>query len=77
MALRTLDAMAAGGIYDHLVGGFCRYSTDTRWLVPHFEKMLTDQALLSRAYLHAWQATGQSDYLAVVSETLDFVLRDL
>ncbi len=47
MALRTLDAMAAGGIYDHLVGGFCRYSTDARWLVPHFEKMLTDQALLS------------------------------
>ena len=77
MALRTLDAMAAGGIYDHLVGGFCRYSTDARWLVPHFEKMVTDQALLSRAYLHAWQATGQSDYLAVVSETLDFVLRDL
>ncbi len=55
---RTLDAMAAGGIYDHLVGGFCRYSTDARWLVPHFEKMLTDQALLARAYLHAWQETG-------------------
>jgi uncharacterized protein YyaL (SSP411 family) len=77
MALRTLDAMAAGGIYDHLVGGFCRYSTDERWLVPHFEKMLTDQALLSRAYLHAWQATGHADYLRVVTETLDFVLRDL
>ena len=77
MALRTLDAMAAGGIYDHLVGGFCRYSTDARWLVPHFEKMLTDQALLSRAYLHAWQATGHGDYLRVVTETLDFVLRDL
>ncbi len=77
MALRTLDAMAAGGIYDHLVGGFCRYSTDARWLVPHFEKMLTDQALLSRAYLHAWQATGRPEYLGVVTETLDFVLRDL
>jgi uncharacterized protein YyaL (SSP411 family) len=77
MALRTLDAMAAGGIYDHVVGGFCRYSTDARWLVPHFEKMLTDQALLSRAYLHAWQETGHTDYLGVVTETLDFVLRDL
>ena len=77
MALTTLDAMAAGGMYDHLVGGFCRYSTDNRWLVPHFEKMLTDQALLARAYLHAWQETGRDNYLAVVTETLDFVLRDL
>jgi uncharacterized protein YyaL (SSP411 family) len=77
MAVRTLDAMAAGGIYDHLVGGFCRYSTDAHWLVPHFEKMLTDQALLARAYLHAWQVTGKADYLGVVNETLDFVLRDL
>jgi uncharacterized protein YyaL (SSP411 family) len=77
MAITTLDAMAAGGMYDHLVGGFCRYSTDNRWLVPHFEKMLTDQALLARAYLHAWQETGDDNYLAVVTETLDFVLRDL
>jgi uncharacterized protein YyaL (SSP411 family) len=77
MAMRTLDAMAAGGIYDHLVGGFCRYATDPHWLVPHFEKMLTDQALLARAYLHAWQETGHDDYLGVVTETLDFVLRDL
>ena len=77
MALTTLDAMAAGGMYDHLVGGFCRYSTDNRWLVPHFEKMLTDQALLARAYLHAWQETGHTQYLAVTTETLDFVLRDL
>ena len=69
--------MAAGGIYDHLVGGFCRYSTDARWLVPHFEKMLTDQAQLARAYLHAWQDGGRADYLGVVTETLDFVLRDL
>ena len=77
MAVTTLDGMAAGGMYDHLVGGFCRYSTDTRWLVPHFEKMLTDQALLARAYLHAWQETGRDNYLTVVTETLDFVLRDL
>ncbi len=77
MAVTTLDGMAAGGMYDHLVGGFCRYSTDTRWLVPHFEKMLTDQALLARAYLHAWQETGLDNYLTVVTETLDFVLRDL
>jgi uncharacterized protein YyaL (SSP411 family) len=77
MALTTLDGMAAGGIYDHLVGGFCRYSTDDRWLVPHFEKMLTDQALLARAYLHAWQETGLDNYLTVVTETLDFILRDL
>jgi uncharacterized protein len=77
MALTTLDAMAAGGIYDHLVGGFCRYSTDNHWLVPHFEKMLTDQALLARAYLHSWQVTGDDDYRQVVTETLDFVLRDL
>ena len=58
MAARTLDAMAAGGIHDHLGGGFARYSTDARWLVPHFEKMLYDQAGLLRAYLHGWQATG-------------------
>ena len=77
MALTTLDAMAAGGMYDHLVGGFCRYATDPHWLVPHFEKMLTDQAQLARAYLHAWQETGIDDYLGVVTETLDFVLRDL
>ena len=77
MGLRTLDAMAAGGIYDHLVGGFCRYSTDARWLVPHFEKMLTDQAQLARSYLHAWQDGRRAEYLGVVTETLDFVLRDL
>jgi uncharacterized protein len=77
MGRRTLDAMAAGGIYDHLVGGFCRYSTDAHWLVPHFEKMLTDQAQLARAYLHAWQDGGRAEYLRVVTETLDFVLGDL
>ncbi len=77
MATRTLDAMAAGGIYDHLAGGFARYSTDARWLVPHFEKMLTDQALLVRAYLHAWQVTGSPTYLQVVQETIDFVTGSL
>ena len=77
MATTTLDAMAAGGMYDHLAGGFARYSTDERWLVPHFEKMLTDQALLARAYLHAWQATGSADYLQVASETLEYVLTEL
>jgi len=77
MATTTLDAMAAGGMYDHLAGGFARYSTDTRWLVPHFEKMLTDQALLARAYLHGWQTTGNADYLQVATETLDYVLADL
>jgi uncharacterized protein YyaL (SSP411 family) len=77
MATRTLDAMAAGGIYDHLAGGFARYSTDREWLVPHFEKMLTDQALLARAYLHAWQVTGRGDYRQVMAETLDAMLADL
>ncbi len=62
----TLDAMAAGGIYDHLGGGFARYSTDRRWLVPHFEKMLYDNALLARVYLHAWQLTGADRYRQVV-----------
>ena len=60
MATTTLDAMAAGGIHDHLGGGFARYSTDDQWLVPHFEKMLYDQAGLLRAYLHAWQVTGRA-----------------
>jgi hypothetical protein len=71
----TLDAMATGGIYDHLGGGFARYSTDRQWLVPHFEKMLYDNALLSRAYLHAWQLTGKADYRQVVAETLDYLLQ--
>ncbi len=77
MATTTLDAMAAGGVYDHLAGGFARYSTDEQWLVPHFEKMLTDQALLARTYLHAWQVTGEEKYLQVATETLDYVLTDL
>jgi uncharacterized protein YyaL (SSP411 family) len=73
----SLDAMASGGIYDHLGGGFARYSVDDRWLVPHFEKMLYDQALLTRAYLHAWQVTGHDRYRQVVEETVGYVLRDL
>lgn len=77
MATITLDRMAAGGIYDHLGGGFHRYSTDTRWLVPHFEKMLYDNALLAGCYLEAWQATGRPDYAQVVRETLDYLLRDM
>src|SRR5262245_19165687 len=68
------DNMASGGIYDHLGGGFARYSVDDRWLVPHFEKMLYDQALLVPAYLHAWQVTGHERYRQVVEETLGYVL---
>jgi uncharacterized protein YyaL (SSP411 family) len=77
MVTHTLDKMAAGGIYDHLGGGFHRYSVDERWLVPHFEKMLYDNALLASAYLEAWQATQSENYLRVVRETLDYVLREM
>ena len=74
---RSLDAMAAGGMHDHLGGGFARYSVDQRWLVPHFEKMLYDQALLARTYLHAWQVTGERRYRKVLDDTMGYVLRDL
>jgi len=74
---RTLMAMARGGIYDQLGGGFHRYSTDARWLVPHFEKMLYDNAQLARVYLHAWLATGAARYRRVAVETLDYVLREM
>jgi uncharacterized protein len=77
MATTTLDAMASGGVYDHLGGGFARYSVDNFWMVPHFEKMLYDQAGLVRAYAHAWQATGAARYRQVVEETVGYVLRDL
>jgi uncharacterized protein YyaL (SSP411 family) len=70
----TLDAMASGGIYDHLGGGFARYSTDRQWLVPHFEKMLYDNALLARVYLHAHLATGRPRWRQVVEETLGYLL---
>ncbi|HWB69220.1 MAG TPA: thioredoxin domain-containing protein [Solirubrobacterales bacterium] len=77
IAVRTLDAMMAGGIYDQLGGGFARYSVDASWLVPHFEKMLYDNALLASAYLHGWQATGQARYRRVCEETLDWMLREM
>ncbi|QEG36867.1 thioredoxin domain-containing protein [Bythopirellula goksoeyrii] len=77
MVRGTLDHMAAGGIYDHLGGGFARYSVDARWLVPHFEKMLYDNAQLALAYLEAYQITGDENYAQVVRETLDYVLRDM
>ena len=77
MATTTLDAMASGGMYDHLGGGFARYSVDAQWLVPHFEKMLYDQALLIRTYLHAMQLTGESRWRQVVEESIEYVLRDL
>ena len=77
MARKTLDAMAAGGIYDHLGGGFARYATDSVWLVPHFEKMLYDNGQLARVYTHAWQLTGDERYRQVVEETLEFVLREM
>ena len=73
----TLRSMANGGIYDQLGGGFARYSVDAYWLVPHFEKMLYDNALLSRLYLETYQATGDAFYLRIAEETLDYVLRDM
>jgi uncharacterized protein len=77
MVTVSLDAMAAGGMYDQVGGGFHRYSVDDYWLVPHFEKMLYDQALLASAYLHAWQVTHEDRYRRVVEETIGYVLRDL
>ena len=73
----TLENMAYGGIYDQIGGGFHRYSTDAYWLVPHFEKMLYDNALLARLYLHAYQATGRPLYRRITEETLDYVLREM
>ena len=73
----TLDAMACGGIHDQLGGGFARYSVDDRWLVPHFEKMLYDNALLARAYLHGWQQTGNERWRATCEDTLDWALREM
>jgi uncharacterized protein YyaL (SSP411 family) len=77
MITTTLDAMAAGGMYDQLGGGFHRYSVDAYWLVPHFEKMLYDQALLTRVYLHAYLVTGEERYRRVVEDTIEYVLREL
>jgi hypothetical protein len=73
----TLDRMAEGGLYDHLGGGFHRYATDARWLVPHFEKMLYDNALLARAYLEAYQLTGEKRYAQVAREIFGYLRRDL
>ena len=77
MIRKTLNAMAHGGIYDQLRGGFHRYAVDDRWLVPHFEKMLYDNALLSRLYLHAYQATHDVLYRRIVEETLEYVLEEM
>ncbi len=77
MVETTLTEMARGGIYDHLGGGFHRYSTDHQWHVPHFEKMLYDQALLAKTYLEAYQATGREEYARVAREVLDYVRRDM
>jgi hypothetical protein len=73
----SLDAMASGGMYDHIGGGFARYSVDQQWLVPHFEKMLYDQALLIRVYLHAYLVLGEPRWRQVVEETIEYVLREL
>ena len=77
MALRQLDGMSAGGIHDQLGGGFHRYSTDAEWLVPHFEKMLYDQAQIANAYLEAYRATGEALYATTARDVLDYVARDL
>jgi len=77
MVTHTCRRMAEGGMYDQLGGGFHRYSTDARWLVPHFEKMLYDNALLSRLYVHAYQATGEPFFRRVAEETFDYVLREM
>ena len=77
LVTKTLDSMALGGMYDLLGGGFHRYSVDSEWLIPHFEKMLYDNALLIPAYLHAWVVTGNERYREVVEQTADYVLREL
>ena len=77
MVEKTLRAMRLGGIFDQVGFGFHRYSTDAQWLVPHFEKMLYDQALLALAYVEAYQASGAPKFKLTAKETLDYVLRDL
>jgi uncharacterized protein YyaL (SSP411 family) len=77
LVTRTLDGMAAGGMYDLLGGGFHRYSVDDRWLVPHFEKMLYDNAQLASVYLHGWLVVGEERYRRVAEETLEYLLREL
>ena len=77
MVRLTLDRMAAGGIYDQLGGGFARYSVDAQWLVPHFEKMLYDNALLTSAYLDAYLVTRDEKYARIVRETLNYIIREM
>ena len=77
MTENSLRQMAAGGMYDHVGGGFHRYSTDERWLVPHFEKMLYDQAQLVQSYVELWQVTGKDEFAQVARETLDYVAREM
>ena len=77
MVEETLQAMSMGGVFDHLGGGFHRYSTDAGWRVPHFEKMLYDQAMMAMAYTEAYQATGKKEYARTVQEILGYVLRDM
>ncbi len=77
MVRHTCEAMARGGMYDQLAGGFARYAVDAAWVVPHFEKMLYDNALLARVYAHLWRVTGDALALRVATETADFIVRDL
>jgi uncharacterized protein YyaL (SSP411 family) len=77
MVVQTLDRMARGGMYDQIGGGFARYSVDAHWLIPHFEKMLYDNALLARVYLHGWLLTGSDYFSRVCTETLDWALREM
>src|SRR5204863_3429253 len=77
VAVHTLEQMARGGMYDQLGGGFHRYSTDAEWLVPHFEKMLYDNAQLARTYIEAYQVTGNDEYRRIAAETLDYVAREM
>ena len=77
MVLLTLRKMAAGGMHDHIGGGFHRYSVDAYWHVPHFEKMLYDQAQLASAYLDAFQITGEAEFAATARDILDYVRRDM
>ena len=77
MSIATLRSMASGGLFDHVGGGFARYSVDAQWVIPHFEKMLYDNALLARAYLHGWQVSGDPILRRSVEETLDWALREM
>src|SRR5258705_9417158 len=77
MSVATLRSMASGGLFDQVGGGFARYSVDAQWVIPHFEKMLYDNALLARAYLHGWQVSGDPILRRTCEETLDWALREM